>query len=1045
RYGGRGGYGMDEEEESEEEEGEGDAGRENSGGESEDEESEEEGEDAGDRQKEEGGGAATAAGVLMLAVGTSGQLGGVWRSPPLALSEFSTHPAEALNPHCLAGMRALLRRGEAAHGCLGAAVRAQVLRAVALEVSVRHNQVLLDGIIRKLDRRRRVLLWRAAAMEGVMDEQAMDVVVGGPPGEYAPALRTAVPPFFPASAATPSSTPAPPGPRGGGRGSEVRLVPPLLREPPGERIEEYRKQRRTSSSAAALRASRSQPVVALLDEAAREDLRARRRALTAAAGALYLDVFEIKLRLRVQARRSYVQGLLRLKGSGSGTEVEAAVRADTESQYAASFLSELLPAAARTQLAGAVRELAVLVLGGTGGYGADWGLQYDAEGQLLVPAREDRGPLFQGVEGQAALRAAVLEYAPMWQGIMFQLADKKGDPDPMDWTPAAPAAGLPTAIGFLQTAAPSTSTSSSPSSSAPATAVAAGPAAAAAAAAAAASQPQPQQSLPQQQQQQQTAGATTTTTTTTTNSSSSNSAKPGSTSTTTTPSSPCLVRLDALWGLPGQWDVLHGAAVAYPPGPGGLAALEKGVAVAELVVEVVRHFMFAASLLAPSSVLARGGDVSGQTAGLAPLTRAGVAQSSPLSYSAAPATGQQLVQQSEVRVSAASCSFLPGALLAADLVKLQARLQFLHRPPLGPGYRPGAGGSAQPRPTQPADDVISALRRELRLLAGCRVMAAARVRDGLLAGGAAKRHAWYLTGALEYLLARTAARVPSPADSPASAAGGPACPPAPGLPLGPAACLRLPDPDRLALHNELGRLGLALEACLGACRLPDATAPHDVMAIREYFAAGMWVHDRLRDALCWRSLLMESPSSFPFVPPHPGAYLRRYHSPALPLAPSLHPPHPTVGALQRLYDSKVAEQARMLVSEAEALQAARSAARSAGVQPEEEGGAKEGEGKPAWLAASPAWACAEVRLLECCCVVSKQLLDLQAVQVALLRLHQDCLGLAGIHTVTQGPRASSSSFPPSAASSPSPFPADSLHPHSVPAAALAALARKLTA
>lgn len=49
-----------------------------------------------------------------------------------------------------------------------------------------------------------------------------------------------------------------------------------------------------------------------------------------------------------------------------------------------------------------------------GGYGADWGIRYDADGQLLTP-REDRGPLFQGPEGQAALRAAVLEYAPLWQ------------------------------------------------------------------------------------------------------------------------------------------------------------------------------------------------------------------------------------------------------------------------------------------------------------------------------------------------------------------------------------------------------------------------------------------------------------------------------------------------------------------------------------------------------------------------------------------------------------------------------------------------------
>lgn len=75
-----------------------------------------------------------------------------------------------------------------------------------------------------------------------------------------------------------------------------------------------------------------------------------------------------------QARRAYVQGLVRAKGSGAAAggsaaaEVEAAVRSETEGAYVASFLAELLPAAGRTQLAGLVRDLAVLVLGGTGGH-----------------------------------------------------------------------------------------------------------------------------------------------------------------------------------------------------------------------------------------------------------------------------------------------------------------------------------------------------------------------------------------------------------------------------------------------------------------------------------------------------------------------------------------------------------------------------------------------------------------------------------------------------------------------------------------------------
>ncbi len=38
-------------------------------------------------------------------------------------------------------------------------------------------QVLLDGVVRKLDRRRRVLLWRIAAMEGASSDDKVCVCV----------------------------------------------------------------------------------------------------------------------------------------------------------------------------------------------------------------------------------------------------------------------------------------------------------------------------------------------------------------------------------------------------------------------------------------------------------------------------------------------------------------------------------------------------------------------------------------------------------------------------------------------------------------------------------------------------------------------------------------------------------------------------------------------------------------------------------------------------------------------------------------------------
>lgn len=59
--------------------------------------------------------------------------------------------------------------------------------------------------------------------------------------------------------------------------------------------------RSSTTSASSRRAALTGPLRAGgLDERAVEDLRQRRRQLTAAASALYFDINEIKLRLRVQ-------------------------------------------------------------------------------------------------------------------------------------------------------------------------------------------------------------------------------------------------------------------------------------------------------------------------------------------------------------------------------------------------------------------------------------------------------------------------------------------------------------------------------------------------------------------------------------------------------------------------------------------------------------------------------------------------------------------------------------------------------------------------
>lgn len=159
---------------------------------------------------------------------------------------------------------------------------------------------------------------------------------------------------------------------------------------------------------------------------------------------------------------------------------------------------------------------------------------------------------------------------------------------------------------------------------------------------------------------------------------------------------------------------------------------------------------------------------------------------------------------------------------------------------------------------------------------------------------------------------------------------------------------------------------------------------------------------RARDALSWRGLLMDSPEAFPFTPPVTEVYLRRYHS-APPCILVLAPPQETVGALQTAY-AAIMPQARALLSAATALQAERMALKEQGAAADDDQSARQAdsapEGKPSWLLSSPVWACSELRLMEACLVAAKQALDMQAVQVALLRLDQDCAQLTGLRAAT---------------------------------------------
>ncbi|GAX75360.1 hypothetical protein CEUSTIGMA_g2804.t1 [Chlamydomonas eustigma] len=272
-----------------------------------------------------GGGTGGGGQGIMFGVGSAGVLGGIWRAPPLALAEFSTQMAELLQPHSLAGLRAMLE-GKSGLGSVGKrgavkqnggasatprvipisddgpdamanAARAQILRVLSLELSIKHNQILLDFIVRKLDRRRRVLMWRAAAMEGVTGRPGQgdtDLVVGAPPGHYAPAV--------------PPGVHKPPG--HGPEKYEQQIVedPPLLRDPPKPKVLKTRYHRGIANSSKDDTGSQSEGAVSgpggrnegvgALSSRALNDLKACRRRLCNDASPLWLDIISLKLKLR---------------------------------------------------------------------------------------------------------------------------------------------------------------------------------------------------------------------------------------------------------------------------------------------------------------------------------------------------------------------------------------------------------------------------------------------------------------------------------------------------------------------------------------------------------------------------------------------------------------------------------------------------------------------------------------------------------------------------------------------------------------------------
>ena len=376
---------------------------------------------------------------VMVAVGAGGTaIGAIWRAPPLAIAELSTKLSESIQLHSVEGLRASL---SSSYPALSVAARMQRLRVTSLLLAIRHNQVLLDFIVRKMDRRRRVLTWRLAAMEGAgasRDARLTDVVLGGPPSSYSPSA--------------PLSRIHPPFAFNNGQAGDKGDRPTLSEPPPTKQLSH---QIRKNIS----RIDRHHSIDPELDEGGKgvkamdtkgpkggpggdesshahahphldnysmNELKASRRKLTLIASELFLDVAAIKLRLRSRARMEYIEILndpLMLKGE-SDYVIKPLLTVTQD--YVAGFIESLQPYACRLDLATCVRELAVLILGSTGGLGHDWGLKSGPDGRKIIQKPEP-APLFQGLDGACRLEKMLLEFGPMWQSIDFEAADKSGE------------------------------------------------------------------------------------------------------------------------------------------------------------------------------------------------------------------------------------------------------------------------------------------------------------------------------------------------------------------------------------------------------------------------------------------------------------------------------------------------------------------------------------------------------------------------------------------------------------------------------------------
>ncbi len=189
-----------------------------------------------------------------------------------------------------------------------------------------------------------------------------------------------------------------------------------------------------------------------------------------------------------------------------------------------------------------------------------------------------------------------------------------------------------------------------------------------------------------------------------------------------------------------------------------LMLVRQGVTVCTLLLQIVQHALFQASLLVPAARLAHGGDLTLRDT-LAPLEPCDVtgahapphlpSQARPMGVGSEDGwqthvslRGEELLDHMGAVSRARVAPMLPGALIHPALQSLHSKLSFLVQPK---GYQAQAGAVASS--SVPPEPAIQLLQRESGLMGRLACIALMRTRDMLDPICKPQLHAWLMSSA----------------------------------------------------------------------------------------------------------------------------------------------------------------------------------------------------------------------------------------------------------------------------------------------------------